>query len=187
MPYRKDSGPTKCGVKSDWGWGKKKLKGVGVADLGFCCADFRQTSRGNDSKTFLAWRTTLQDYLEKYNNLVLCHLRKHRLQKKPLKSDLKSISFRNFDNFFWIFIKRPQSGNTDVWSRFFSIFVDAITKKTSFKIFEKLSFRSSFKNYLLCQFRFMSEMKSRKVLKGWSLLFRINIDLEFGSHMCSSL
>ena len=133
MPYRKDSGPTKCGVKSDWGWGKKKLKGVGVADLGFCCADFRQTSRGNDSKTFLAWRTTLQDYLEKYNNLVLCHLRKHRLQKKPLKSDLKSISFRNFDNFFWIFIKRPQSGNTDVWSRFFSIFLDAITKKRVLK------------------------------------------------------
>jgi hypothetical protein len=27
------------------------LKGVGVADLGFCYADSRQTGSGNDSKT----------------------------------------------------------------------------------------------------------------------------------------
>ena len=30
------------------------LKGVGVADFGFCYADSRQTGSGNDSKTFEA-------------------------------------------------------------------------------------------------------------------------------------
>ena len=36
---------------------------MGVADLGFCYADSRQTGRGNDSKTFAAWKKTQQDQL----------------------------------------------------------------------------------------------------------------------------
>jgi hypothetical protein len=34
---------------------------VGVADLGFCYADSRQTGSGYYPKTFVAWRTTLQN------------------------------------------------------------------------------------------------------------------------------
>ena len=38
-----------------------QLKDVGVADLGFCYADSRQTGSGYYPKTFVAWRTTLQN------------------------------------------------------------------------------------------------------------------------------
>jgi hypothetical protein len=125
---------------------------VVVADLGFCYADSRQTGGGNDSKTFFAWRTTLE---------------------KHFKTDLKTICSLNFGDFFLIFFSEASysmihTANTNLWLWLF--FLDAISKKLSWLSFKNMKFFERIIFVFCCRLRVVI---STKMLKSvWIFLKR---------------